>query len=65
MESLLPEMATATDGVAISRGPWPEANKPEGFEFLFDDGSPNPFTLHALPESLDRLPAKSDEGRAI
>jgi hypothetical protein len=50
MESLLPEMATATDGVAISRGPWPEANKPDGFEFLFDDGSPNPFTLHALPE---------------
>jgi hypothetical protein len=30
---------------------------------VFDDGSPNPFALHALPEYVNRVPAKSDEGQ--
>src|SRR5271166_318119 len=30
---------------------------------MFDDDSQSPFVLHAVPESLDQLPAKADEGR--
>src|SRR5260370_41514272 len=55
-------MATARE-VAISRGPWPDANRDDAFEFLFDDDSQSRFVLHTVPESLDRLPAKADEGR--
>jgi len=62
LEVYVSEMATAHE-VAISRGPWPDANRDDAFEFMFDDDSQSPFVLHAVPESLDRLPAKADEGR--
>jgi hypothetical protein len=55
-------MATARE-LAISRGPWPDANRDDAFEFMFDDGSKSPFVLHAVAESLDRLPSEADEGR--
>jgi hypothetical protein len=31
---------------------------------LFDDASTNPFVLHLVPESLDRLPTKGDGAAA-
>jgi hypothetical protein len=44
-------------------GRGPDASSNDGFEFMFNDKSQHPFVLHALPESLDRLPSKGDEGR--
>jgi hypothetical protein len=62
LEVYVSEMSTVRE-VAISRGPWPDADREDAFEFLFDDDSQSPFVLHAVPESLDRLPIKADEGR--
>ena len=62
LEVYVSEMATARE-LAISRGPWPDANRDDAFEFMFDDGSKSPFVLHAVAESLDRLPSEADEGR--
>jgi len=62
LEVYVSEMAIARE-VAISRGPWPDANRDDAFEFMFDDDFQSPFMLHAVQESLDRLPAKADEGR--
>jgi hypothetical protein len=45
LEVYVSEMATARE-VAISRGPWPDANRDDAFEFMFDDGSKSPFVLH-------------------
>jgi hypothetical protein len=62
LEGYVSEMATARE-VAISRGPWPAQGKQDAFELLFDDGSDNPFVLHTIPETFDRLPLPADEGR--
>lgn len=51
----LAEMRTAK-GVAVSRGPWPDMKLADAFSILFDDESPDPYTLVASPESFDRLP---------
>src|SRR5262249_38420027 len=59
LESAIAEMAPA-EGVAVSRGPWPAMRLPEGFEILFDDGTPDPLALHLMPASFDRLPAPGD-----
>ncbi len=58
------EMETVKE-VIISRGPWPEMKRDEAFEILFEDGSDNPYVLHIGKEQIDRLPAKTDDGKKI
>lgn len=58
----LQEMATATYYVIVSRGPWPERGRREGFELLFEDGSDAPFCLHLSAEQSDRLLLDVDQG---
>jgi hypothetical protein len=50
----------AGKGVAVSRGPWPDAGLADAFEVLFDDGTSDAFALHLSPESFDRPPAAGD-----
>lgn len=59
---ILAELKSA-DFVIVSRGPWPEARKPEAYELLFEDHSNSPFTLHIGSEQTDRLLPKSESGR--
>ena len=60
----LPEMKTAGE-VLVLRGPWPEQRKLDAFQFIFNDGSPNPyFILFDAKTSFERLPAPSAEGRS-
>jgi hypothetical protein len=58
----LADMQTGVD-VIISRGPWPDVGLPDGFEILFDDRTDTPFALHLSPDSFDRIPAATDEGK--
>jgi hypothetical protein len=58
----LPDMRSAKE-VIISRGPWPDQDKPDACEILFDDHSDNPYALFLSVESFDRLPLDSDAGR--
>lgn len=54
-EGFLDDMKTAK-GCAVSRGPWPTMRLADAFEILFDDETSDPFALHTVPESFDRLP---------
>ena len=47
----------------LSRGPWPEANCPEGVEIMWEDGSYSPYALHLTPESFDMLPPQPAGGQ--
>lgn len=47
----------------LSRGPWPEMQKKEGIEILFEDNLDAPFVLHLTPESFDLLPAEPPTGQ--
>ena len=58
-KTYLREMGTG-DVVLITRGAWPEMGRQSAFEFLFEDSSGSPFTLHAGIEQCDRLPLDSD-----
>lgn len=49
--------------VIISRGPWPDQNRPDALEVLFDDDTQSPFALHLTIEQCERLPAATDAGR--
>ena len=50
--------------VIVSRGLWPEGGG-DGFEVLFEDGSPDPFALH-LPAALCvPVIAATDDGRDV
>lgn len=55
------EMRTAME-VVISRGPWPDRNRDDGIELLFDDHSQSPFALYLAIEQCERLPAAGDAG---
>jgi hypothetical protein len=57
----LDEIRTAKE-VVISRGAWPQANKKEAFEVMFEDFTDNPFAIYMDQVQWDRLPAKSDKG---
>lgn len=58
-EGVIAEMATAKV-VIISRGPWPDKNRDDAFEFLFEDHSNNPFSLFMVPGQFILLPRDSD-----
>lgn len=61
-EADLREFTTAKE-VVISRGPWPEWQRPDALEVLFDDHTQSPFALNIVPEMCDRLPLDEDAGR--
>lgn len=53
--AMLAEMRTGKE-VIFSRGPWPEQNRADALEVMFDDGSDGPFALHIGQEQWDVLP---------
>ena len=55
----LEDMRSARE-VIVSRGPWPDADKDDAVELLFDDGTDEPFALHLSLEQADRLPLATD-----
>ena len=61
-EAMIQEICTGRE-VIISRGPWPDMHREDGLEFLFEDGTECPFSLHFGIESLDRMPLDSDAGK--
>ncbi len=61
-EPAIREMQTAGE-VIVSRGPWPDAGRDDGFELLFEDEGETPFSLFFSVETLDRLPLDADADR--
>lgn len=49
--------------VIISRGPWPEQEKADALEIMFEDKSDSPYAIWIVPEQCDRLPLDSDVGK--
>lgn len=52
--------------VIATRGTWyVEGTHPrkDSFEFMFEDDSDAPYSIHIVREQIDRLPAAADEGR--
>jgi hypothetical protein len=62
LEIALSDMKTAREAI-ISRGPWPDKNRADAIEVLFEDGSDKPFALLFGTEQIDRMPSVADEGR--
>jgi hypothetical protein len=60
MHHIISEIKTGKK-IIISRGPWPDQNREDGFEILFDDYTEAPFTLHVGVEQWAMLPAKSNK----
>ena len=52
-------------GCAVSRGPWPAQGVPDAFEFLWDDGTSQPYALHLAALAFDRVPAPGDVGETF
>ena len=46
--------------VILSRGPWPEMDRREAVELLFEDFAKNPYVITLTPESFNLLPARPD-----
>jgi hypothetical protein len=59
-EGELVEMQTAKYCV-VSRGPIEAMGLADGFEILFDDGSPTPYAIHLSTDCFDRLPLAQNE----
>lgn len=50
--------------VILSRGPWPQGGATDAVEFLFDDGTSDPFSIHLGASSfVDFLPGAPEPGR--
>ena len=58
---IIPELLTGKK-IIISRGPWPDQNRPDAFEIMFDDYSDSPYALHVGTEQWDMVPAKDTVG---
>jgi hypothetical protein len=63
-EKFLPEVTKANKAI-ISRGPWPEQDREDGIEILFENETASPFFMHLSVDCFDRLPTKSDSGRTF
>jgi hypothetical protein len=59
---MLAEMKTGKK-VIVSRGPWPDYGRDDGFEIMFEDYSDSPFALHVGVESWDLVPARDTIGK--
>ena len=60
-EKLVPEIMKAKKAI-VSRGPWPEQDRDDGIEILFENDTESPFFMHLSVDCFDRLPSKSDSG---
>ncbi|MDP1817264.1 MAG: hypothetical protein Q8K92_22600 [Leadbetterella sp.] len=60
VEHAIKEMQTAQE-VIITRGPWPNQNRDDALEILFEDHSESPYVLHIVPEQVDRMPSPKDQ----
>ncbi len=49
--------------VIISRGPWPDMNKADALEILFEDDSDSPYVLHMTSGQVERMPLDADRDR--
>ena len=58
----LAEMKTGKK-VIISMGPWPQMDRDDGFEIMFEDYSDCPYAIHVCLESFDILPAMNTTRR--
>jgi len=63
-EKFLPEIMKAKMAI-VSRGPWPEQDRDDGIEILFENDTESPFFMHLSVDCFDRPPAKSDSGRTF
>jgi len=59
--ALIPEFKTGKK-IIISRGPWPDQGREDGFEILFDDYSNNPYCIHVGVDQWDMVPKKYSAG---
>ncbi|MBI5815902.1 MAG: hypothetical protein HZB29_09865 [Nitrospinae bacterium] len=64
LEPAIGAMSTARL-VIISRGAWPERERRDAYEVLFEDGSNNPYCIHLGAEQSDRLLPVEDHGADI
>lgn len=46
--------------VVLSRGPWPAADRPDAFEFMFEDNTDSPVAFHLSVESFAGLIVPTD-----
>lgn len=58
-EAEVNEMRTAKT-VVVSRGHWQAPTASEALEFLFDDNSKDPYSVHVGQDKVDRFPAPED-----
>jgi hypothetical protein len=63
-EKFLPEVMKAKKAI-ISRGPWPEQDRDDGIEILFENDTESPYFMHLSVDCFDQFPAKSDSGRTF
>jgi hypothetical protein len=61
LASEAPEMCRGAAYVIVTRGR--RQGRRDALELLFEDGSQRPYSLHVDIAQVDRLPARSDEGR--
>lgn len=48
----------------LSRGPWPAERLPEAVEIMWEDGTPDPYSVHLSPDSFGgALPAEPPPGQ--
>lgn len=57
----LRDIETGQD-VIVSIGRWKDVGLDRCIEIMFDDGSEAPFSIHMVPEQVDRGLSKKDEG---
>ena len=58
-KSAVKEWLQATE-VIISRGPWPEMDKSDAFEILFEDNTDYPYAIQIGFDQVDRIIPDSD-----
>jgi hypothetical protein len=61
---MIPEMRSGHE-VIITRGPWPDKNRTEALELMFEDASDSPFAVHIGVEQSDRLIPECGQGAGL
>jgi len=62
LRALINEWRTAEYAI-FSRGPWPEMQRADAVEIVWEDHTDSPHAIHLTPESFDALPAKPPPDR--
>ena len=61
MKNMIHEIKTGKK-VILSRGPWPDRNRDDAFEFLFEDFTKTPYVIHVGVEKWDMIPKWERKG---